>query len=69
MATDTSEMYRLAQKEIEKTDAGKSPSEMAQQKIKEDRAVATDAANRAKNDSEKLAKNIAAVPDEVSRLS
>lgn len=65
MATDTSEMYRSALKKIETTDAGKNPSEIAQRKIKEDRAVATGAAQKADNDAKILAQNIAGVPDEV----
>jgi len=68
MATDTSEMYRSALKKIETTDAGKSPSEIAKHQIKEDRAVATGAAQKADNDAKILAQNIAGVPDEVQKL-
>ncbi len=65
LATDTSEMYRSALKKIETTDAGKNPSEIAQQKLREDTAFTTGVAIKAKDDSANLATKIAKVPDEV----
>lgn len=40
MVTDTSEMYKTAQKEIEKTTAGENPSEIAKNELKTDQRTA-----------------------------
>ncbi|MFA6080562.1 MAG: hypothetical protein WC753_03755 [Candidatus Gracilibacteria bacterium] len=58
MVTDTSEMYKTAQKEIEKTTAGENPSEITKNELKTDQRTAIAATQGAEEKTKNITNEI-----------